>query len=315
MHCLNSQVPCKTRGVVSAANFLWQLLTLLKTIFCTILFTLPSQLSIRGWDIHNEEFMIRVMSFNIRYGLANDGKNQWENRKALVLARIKNFSPSLFSLQECRDDFQADYIKENLISEYQFYGVRREGDGNSGLEMSPILFRSSEFQLIQTGHFWLSETPQIPGSKSWGSAFARTVTWAELKHTSSKYPFLYVNTHLDYQPTATYNMAQILQQWIEKVSCIHPVILTGDFNSDKHSPTYQCLTNTGTLFDVYQQAHPTHADDATFHGFGQPGAENSIDWILASRHFQVVSSEIDTYHEANLYPSDHYPITAILNWK
>ena len=107
------------------------------------------------------------MTFNIRYGTAKDGENHWDHRKNLVIERIKSFNPDLLGIQECRDDFQAEFVKSQLQG-YEFYGVRRANEGETALEMSPFLFKRDLFQLIRKGHFWLSETPQMIGSKSWG---------------------------------------------------------------------------------------------------------------------------------------------------
>lgn len=258
--------------------------------------------------------MIRIMSFNIRYGLADDGQNRWENRKGLTVARIQAFNPDLLGIQECRDDAQTLFVRNNL-SEYRFYGVRREGGGETALEMAPILFRNSRFQILQTGHFWLSETPQLGGSKSWGSVFARTATWALLTDRPTGKSVVFVNTHFDYEPKATEESARLLRRWIERMAGEHPVILTGDFNADKSSVAYRHLTENGLLFDAYRQVHPEGDNEATFHGFGQPSALSPIDWILVSDHFKVVDGIIDQSHQGDVFPSDHYPITALLEWK
>jgi len=254
------------------------------------------------------------MTFNIRYGLADDGENCWENRKRLVIERIKSFNPDLLGMQECRDDFQAEYIKNNL-SDYEFYGVRREGESDTAFEMAPLLFKKSVFQLVQKGCFWLSETPQVPGSKSWGSTFPRTATWVELIHRTSNKSLVFVNTHFDYIDSAIHNSARLLQKWILETVGKLPVLLTGDFNADKTSPAYRCLTNDTSLQDIYRHTHQNHENEGTFHGFGQVENPTSIDWMLASNHFEVIACEIDLYHEGDLFPSDHYPVNATLKWK
>jgi len=252
------------------------------------------------------------MSFNIRYGLADDGNNRWENRKALVIDRIKTCDPDLIGMQECRDDFQAEFIKANL-QEYEFFGVRRAKDGETALEMAPILFKGSAFQVVQKGCFWLSATPNVVGSKSWGSTFPRTATWVELIHIESSKSFTFLNTHFDYEPSAIRESAKLLKQWINQSTKGHPLIVTGDFNADKDSSAYQQLTADGTLMDMYEQVNPQQKKAGTFHGYG--GSSDPIDWILASNHFDARAAEIDRYHEGNLYPSDHYPVTATLQWK
>jgi len=258
--------------------------------------------------------MIRVMSFNIRCANCDDGENNWENRKSMVLARLQAFQPDLLGVQECRDDTQAKFLKNNL-KEYQFYGVRRGGGGETALEMAPILFRKSSFQVIQSGYFWLSETPEIPGSKSWDSVFARTATWVQLLHQASGRTLVFLNTHFDYQPIAILGAASQLRQWVERTVQQYPLILTGDFNADKNSSAYQHLSGDGLLFDVHRQVRPDGLDEPTFHGFGNPAFFSPIDWILTSQHLEVLSASVDTHHEGNRFPSDHYPILADLMLK
>jgi endonuclease/exonuclease/phosphatase family metal-dependent hydrolase len=251
------------------------------------------------------------MSFNIRTASIADGENSWENRKGLVLDRIRAFQPDLLGLQECRDDAQAEFVKNNLKA-YQFYGVRRGGPGDTAIEMAPILFRKSSFQIIQSGHFWLSETPEITGSKDWDSVFARTATWVQLLQRTSGRSLIFLNTHFDYQPTAIEGAANLLRQWVERTVQQYPLILTGDFNADKNSSAYQCLTGDGMLFDIHWQVRSDRKDEPTFHGYGQPAELSPIDWMLASDHFEVINAVVDTFHEGNRYPSDHYPILAEL---
>ncbi len=257
--------------------------------------------------------MIKVMSFNIRYGLADDGENHWNNRKALALARVQAFGPDLLGLQECRDDGQADFVRANL-PDYHFLGMHREGPGDTALEMAPLLFRRSAFRLLDTGCFWLSETPEVPGSMSWGSVYPRTVSWARLACQPTGTVLTYVNTHFDYEPTAIEGNAQCLRGWLNQIRQSTPLIVTGDFNADKDSNAYRLLTGDGMLIDTFRAVHP-HDDEATFHDFGRPETMEAIDWILVSGHFRIRDAQIDRSRQGNLFPSDHYPITAVLDWK
>lgn len=255
--------------------------------------------------------MLKVMSFNIRYGLAADGDNHWQHRKALTAARLQEFAPDLLGIQECRDDEQADFVKNNLPA-YQFYGVHREGSGETALEMAPLLTRTAEFEVLEKGHFWLSKTPDIAGSKNWDSVFPRTCTWVKLLHRASGKSLLFLNTHFDYQPIAIVESAKMLQQWIKQTVQDTPLIVTGDFNTEKNSPAFQLLAESGLLVDAHQNLPK---NTGTFHEFGTLTKLETIDWILVSQHFKVVNAAVDTYHEGSLYPSDHYPITAVLDWK
>ncbi len=217
-------------------------------------------------------------------------------------------------MQECRDDSQADFVKASL-PDYHFYGLRREGSGDTALEMAPILFRKDSFQIIDQGCFWLSETPQIAGSKSWDSTFARTATWLKLLQHETGRTLTFVNTHFDYQPVAIDESAKLLKKWLNQTDKDMPVILTGDFNADKESTAYRLLTGQGMLFDAYRQARPNGEDEATFHGFGKSEQMTSIDWVLVSRHFKVTEAKVDRTHVEELYPSDHYPVAVTVNWK
>jgi endonuclease/exonuclease/phosphatase family metal-dependent hydrolase len=258
--------------------------------------------------------MIKIMSFNIRYGLADDGENHWNKRKSLALARIQAFGPDLLGLQECRDDAQADFIRSNL-PDYHFLGYHRGGPGDTTLEMAPLLFRRAAFDLLESGCFWLSETPNIPGSMSWDAAYPRTVTWARLACQSSGAMFFYINTHFDYEPAAIEGNARCLENWLHQIAPQTPLIISGDFNADKESQAYRLLTGDARLMDAFRQANPIEADEATFHAFGQQEEFASLDWILLSEHFRVLDAQIDRTHEGTLFPSDHYPVTAVLTWR
>jgi endonuclease/exonuclease/phosphatase family metal-dependent hydrolase len=258
--------------------------------------------------------MIKVMSFNIRYGPAADGENQWDRRKSLALARIHAFAPDLLGLQECRDDAQADFVKSSLPA-FHFYGVHREGEGGTALEMAPLLWRQSAFHIVRQGVFWLSDTPQVPGSRSWGSIFPRTATWARLIHAPTNRVITFVNTHFDCEPTAIDGAVRFLRQWLDQVQKETPVIVTGDFNAEKNTGAYRLLTGDGKLSDAYRQVHPAGDNEATFHGFGKPEEMAAIDWILVSDHFRVADAQIDRTRQGKLFPSDHYPVTAVLDWQ
>ena len=255
--------------------------------------------------------MIKVMTFNLRYGQAEDGDNHWHKRKALALARIHAFAPDLLGLQECRDDEQAEFVKQHL-PDYEFYGVHRGGDGGTTLEMAPLLFRREAFQFIRSGCFWLSDTPEVVGSVGWDADFPRTATWAELLHRPSGQPLMFLNTHFDYKPQAIDGAARVLTHWAQATGPHQPLILTGDFNTHRASAAYRLLTAEGALADAYCAIHPGGANDATFHAFGQTEQCEPIDWILASRHFRATAAAIDRTHAGHLYPSDHYPVTAVL---
>lgn len=239
-------------------------------------------------------------------GLANDGINHWQHRKSLALSRINAFNPDLLGIQECYDDeAQAGFLKQRL-SKYEFYGVQRGGQGGAAMEMAPALLQKSSFDISERGCFWLSETPEQPGSLNWDAAFPRTCSWFHVWHRKTRRNLTFLNSHFDYQPIAVVESAKILLAWVRK-NADTPMIVTGDFNTDKRSETYRLLTKY--LVD----AHP--GDENTFHDYGRNHTDYPIDWILVSPHFEIISSQVDHYHENDIYPSDHYPLLATVDWK
>ena len=257
------------------------------------------------------EQSITVVSFNIRYGSADDGPHRWEQRRELVIERIRAADPDLLGLQECRDDEQAGYVRRAL-PDYDFYGVARGGDGATALELAPILVRRSSFEIVRQGCFWLSETPEFAGSVGWDAMFPRTATWAEVRHRPSGRALAFVNTHFDLMPEAIVNSARLLRGWVERTAARLPVVVGGDFNADKSSAAYEMLADGRVLADAWRQANPAGEDEATFHAFGQPGVAVAIDWVLASPALAVVDAAVDRARPGDLFPSDHYPLVVTL---
>jgi endonuclease/exonuclease/phosphatase family metal-dependent hydrolase len=179
---------------------------------------------------------VRVMSFNIRYGTANDGVNRWELRRDFLVETVRAFSPDLLGTQETLG-FQRDYLAEKL-PEYDHLGVGRD-DGRERGEMMALYYRKDRFEKLDGGHFWLSETPDIVGSKSWDSSLPRMVTWVKLRdrRQESLSPIVFFNTHFDHMgTTARLESAKLLRRKIASFSDTCSVIVTGDFNTDEASP-------------------------------------------------------------------------------
>ncbi len=257
--------------------------------------------------------MIQAMTFNLRYGDAPDGDQHWDRRKALALARIHAAQPDLLGLQECQAGAQAEFVRDGLPG-YAFLGAIRGGDAAAS-EMTPLLFRRDGFDLRASGHFWLSDTPDQPGSRGWDADFARVVTWAQLHHVATGRTLTFANTHFDYMPLAVDGSAGVLDRWLQATCAGSPVIVTGDFNADKDSGAYRRLTAPGRLTDALR-AHDPHAPDVhTYHEFGRVPLGGPIDWILISEHFVVLEAAVDRTQQGGVYPSDHYPVVARLAWR
>lgn len=260
------------------------------------------------------------MSFNVRYATAMDGTNRWEKRRDLTVERIHAFGPDLLGLQECQEGEQAAFLQEKLPG-YGFAGVPRGGGSrllqkiihHAELEMTAVLYREARFEWLDGGTFWLSRMPELAGSKSWGSMFPRTVTWMRLKEKQPPFTELcFFNAHFDhFSRRARQAGAKLICERMAALGDM-PIVLTGDFNTLKDFGVYRRFVGAG-LRDAYRQIHaPGRVMEGTFHDFGRI-PPMAIDWIFVSRHFGVQEAEIDRFHAGNLYPSDHYPVTARLD--
>lgn len=264
---------------------------------------------------------LRVMTFNIRYGTANDGENRWPNRRELVARTIREFAPDLLGMQEVLA-FQAKFLQQQLPG-YGFHGAGRD-DGVEAGEFSPVMWRTARFERVDAGHFWLSETPDIPGSKSWDSSLPRMVSWVWLRdRKAGGREFIYANTHWDHRgKKARLESARLIRQRAAEVLPDLPVILTGDFNTTEDLPPYALLVkgegaSDGVILrDAYRVVHPQRiAEESTFNGWKPVLAGRRIDWILCSPPFRPVWSQINRAREGDRLPSDHYPVGAVLRWE
>lgn len=260
---------------------------------------------------------LRVMSFNVRYGTASDGENHWDRRKDFLVETVQTFDPDLLGTQETLG-FQRDYLAEKLTG-YEAIGVGRDAGDERG-EMTAVLFRKARFDKHAAGHFWLSETPDVPGSKSWDTSLTRMVTWVKLRDRKATPPIdlYFFNTHFDHRgEVARHESARLIRQQIVTLAGELPTVLTGDFNAGEGSPPYQALfveDGPGRLVDAYRQKHfEQQPAEGTFSGFVATQTQGArIDWIACSPQWKVVEAEIDRTAREGRTPSDHFPVTAIL---
>ncbi|HJQ70272.1 MAG TPA: endonuclease/exonuclease/phosphatase family protein [Blastocatellia bacterium] len=262
---------------------------------------------------------VRVMSFNIRFGTAADGDNHWEKRKQFLVDTIKAFDPDLLGTQETLG-FQRDYIAASLRG-YEVMGAGRE-DGREKGEMAALFFKRARFEKIDGGHFWLSQTPDAPGSKSWDSALPRMVTWVKLRdrRQPNAKPIIFFNTHFDHRGVeARAESARLLRRRVAEAIKSCRVIVTGDFNAEEGSEPYRELFHPNSdgpslLSDTYRVTYHGRApNEGTFSGFKADDSHGPrIDWIGASKDWLIVAASIDRTSREGRTPSDHFPVTAVL---
>lgn len=262
---------------------------------------------------------VRIMTFNIRYGTANDGENHWEKRKDFLIETIKTFGPDLLGTQETLG-FQRDYLAEKL-KQYDVLGVGRD-DGREGGEMMALYFKRNRFEKLDGGHFWLSETPDQVGSKSWDTSLPRMVTWVKLRdrRLSGSRPIVFLNTHFDHRGRqARLESARLIRRRVIELASHGPIVVTGDFNTGEGSEPYLALfepdtNNKSPLVDAYRIVHPKReTNEGTFSNFTAGTNDGPrIDWIAVSREWSVISSTVDRTQRDGRLPSDHFPVTAVL---
>jgi len=260
---------------------------------------------------------LRVMTFNIRYGTAKDGENHWDKRREFLVETIRKFAPDLLGTQETLA-FQRDYLLAELKG-YEAFGVGRD-DGKLKGEMAALFFRKDRFERTDGGHFWLSETPEIVGSKGWDAALPRIATWVKLKDRKRDgRPIVFLNTHFDHLgKQARTRSAVLIRDRLESLGRDSSVVVTGDFNAGEGSEPYLALFENNrkapSLVDAFRVANPMRAnDEGTFNGFDTAARSGErIDWIGCSRDWKVKAAAIDRTIKDGKAPSDHFAVTAVL---
>ena len=246
---------------------------------------------------------LKVMSYNIRLGSANDGTNQWALRASATQDMLEDQAPDVFGVQEALD-YQVHFIEE--MCGYEYVGVGRENGKKEGEHMA-IFWNKKKVSMLKWGTFWLSETPEEP-SMGWDAACKRTATWALMKDKKTGRKFYFINTHLDHEgKEAQKNGLKLI---VDRLAEINPdglpMVLTGDFNI---TPDNKALTDLDAKMQSARKiAEKTDSHD-TYNGWGR--GSGVIDYIYVSGfsscpEFQTV---VKRYKDRK-FISDHYPVFA-----
>jgi endonuclease/exonuclease/phosphatase family metal-dependent hydrolase len=250
---------------------------------------------------------LTVMSFNIRYGTAKDGDNAWPNRRAMVFDVLRDLDADVIGVQEALA-FQLDEILA-AIPAYATLGVGRDDAAAAG-ELSAILFKKNRFRVAESGTFWFSDTPSVPGSKTWGNNYTRICTWARLIDRDGRGFYMY-NVHLDHESQPSRERStQLLRQRIEaRAYAGDPVIITGDFNVGEKNPALDTLR--GPFVDTFRTVRPDEQPAGTFTAFKFGNtAGDKIDYVFVQPGTEVQHAEIVRFSRNERYPSDHFPVVA-----
>ncbi len=258
------------------------------------------------------EHALRVMTFNIRYDEPKDGVNAWPNRKKKVADVIRFHKADLVGVQEALIRQLVDL--KTLLPGFASCGVGRT-DGKEGGEYSAVLYRESRFRLLECKTFWLSETPDVPGSKGWDAAYPRIVTWAKFKDRISKKTFILFNTHFDHRgEKARVESASLILKRIGEIAGKLPFVLTGDLNVREETQAYKTLKagdSTTHLADAkYASVNGNFGGDSTFSEFKDLKPGMKIDYIFVRDGMRVLEHGVLSDQWNGLWASDHLPVLA-----
>lgn len=268
---------------------------------------------------------VNIMSFNIRRGTKQDGKNHWIFRRDLVNEILTQYHPDVLGLQEALD-FQISEIRA-MLPEYKMVNIISSGD-NKVLH-NAIFYNASRFILSEEGTFWYSDTPDDPGSKGWGNIMPRNCTWARLIEKESGQAFYFYNTHLNHLSQRSRKKGVILLTGrISARTYPDAFVLTGDFNAREKSVPIQYLKgntqintkaegkvqNANPLTDTFRVRYPDYRNAATFHGYRRFFFRFKLDYIFVPSMVSVHDAQIIQLRQKRRYPSDHFPLYSHINF-
>jgi endonuclease/exonuclease/phosphatase family metal-dependent hydrolase len=250
---------------------------------------------------------IRLMTFNIRYGSADDGSNSWPNRRELVADLIRREAPDVLAIQEGLA-FQLEELSGTLEG-YRKLGQHRDG-GLEG-EFSGLFVRVEGVELLDWGEFWLSPTPDSVGSVGWDAALPRMAVWADVRTMDRGKTLRVYGTHYDHRGTrARSESSQLL---LRHAAAGPPAVFMGDFNAPEEAEPVALILARGFRSAVL--AHEPDVQLGTFNGFRDATGGRRIDHILVGPEFRIATAEILPAAEGGPWPSDHYPVAAVIRFR
>jgi endonuclease/exonuclease/phosphatase family metal-dependent hydrolase len=250
-----------------------------------------------------------IATYNLRFA-GSEAPNAWPDRRPVVKALLDRYQPDLIGTQEGLYQQLKDIAADQPA--YDWIGLGR--DGGSRGEFMAIFYRRDRFEPLEYDHFWLSDTPEVIASSTWGNNVRRMVTWVRFRDRVTAREFYFWNTHLDHEvQVAREKAADLIRQRIGRLPADVPLFLVGDFNSIAvANRAYDILTKEAGLTDTWFAARERRNEDAnSFTGFGPLRREGErIDWILARGAIDVRATELVTFRQGDQWPSDHLPVVA-----
>jgi endonuclease/exonuclease/phosphatase family metal-dependent hydrolase len=254
---------------------------------------------------------LRIMTYNIRYDNPGDGTDNWNVRKDYIFSLLKFNAPDIFCIQEGLNNQVNDLTA--ALPDYDHVGVGRD-DGKAGGEYSAVFYNKDRFLKLETGNFWLSQTPDVP-SLGWDAACIRICTWVRLMDVQNQKEFTVFNTHFDHVgKVARESSARLIAENLKKIGRDKSVLLTGDFNAPDTDIVYTILTTETDLLDSGKSTLlPHHGTSKTWYGFyyGRESEPSAIDFIFTSNGIKTLKhATLSEIMDNGHFPSDHLPVMA-----
>ncbi|WP_369215763.1 endonuclease/exonuclease/phosphatase family protein [Streptomyces flavofungini] len=259
---------------------------------------------------HAPEARLEVMTFNLRFASENP-PHTWTQRRPVTKELLLRARPHIIGTQEGLYA-QLRNIESDLGADYDWIGTGTGGGSRD--EFMAVFYDVRRLVPLEYDHFWLSDTPNVIGSNTWGARSVRMATWVRFRDLNTNGELYVLDTHLDHiSQNARARSATLIAERIGRLDKAKPLIVTGDFNATAHkNAAYDTLLRAG-LVDTWDAAKVRGKAYATYHGYKPltPGG-NRIDWILTRPTARVHAASVNTFSLGGQFPSDHLPVQATL---
>ena len=290
-------------GLNGIVSIIMSFITMIASIF-GIIQNKPDTSVVQGFEAKEENTM-RIMSFNIR--CTNVGSDSWEDRIGIVSQTMLESEADSIGVQEATPEWM-NTLKETIGDKYAYVGVGRD-DGDDEGEYSAVFYLKDKYTVVDSGTFWLSETPDVP-SRGWDAACIRLCTWVHLENKETGEQYVHMNSHFDHVGiSARKNSVDMIIERAKQFTDI-PVVFTADMNVVEGSDNYNQFI-TSDYFDDTKYHAPDSMSYCTYHDTKpQLHKGDVIDYVMINDGFEALTYKVVTEGIDGRFVSDHYPIYA-----
>ncbi len=284
------------------------MLNLFGSVFGIIQNMPKPEVVIQDFEIRQEATDLRIMSFNIR--CLNVGNDSWKDRIGIVSETFLKSEADSIGIQEGTPEWMAT-LKDTVSEKYAFVGQGRDGLDKG--EYSAIFYLKDKYDVVDSGTFWLSETPDEM-SRGWDASMNRICTWVILKNKETGKEYVHMNSHFDHLGTVAQKNSAILIAERAKTFGDMPIVFTADMNVKENSTAYNTMVTSGVFKDTKREASDT-MDYLTYHDTKPQNHEGHVlDYVMVNDNLGALSYKVVTAGIDGRYVSDHFPIYADLKF-